>query len=333
VTGAETLPVARVTELPTGAEESDWLVNPLWSRAGVGFLFGPPKSSKSWMGLELAVSVASNTPCLGRFPVEDPGAVLVYLAEDGLPQVRARITALCEHRSVAASGLDLRVVTAPSLRLDLQEDLARLRSTLERFRPRLLLLDPLIRMHRLNENRAEEVSGLLGNLRELQRTFDVAIVLVHHARKRTATSPGEALRGSGDLYAWVDSAAHLGKLEDGRLRLTLEHRAARTPPPMILELASRPDGSGTHLRVVGNEPALEEESPVNTLSARVLAALENRREPMTTTALRDQLRVRNDHLRRVIADLESQELVTRLGRAGWVLVAGSDGAKSTLPLG
>ena len=46
-----------------------------------------PKACKSWLGLEMAVSVASATPCLGTFPVREPGGVLIYLAEDSLEAV------------------------------------------------------------------------------------------------------------------------------------------------------------------------------------------------------------------------------------------------------
>ena len=35
--------------------------------------------------LDLAVSIASPTPCLGRINVLDPGPTLVYLAEDSGP--------------------------------------------------------------------------------------------------------------------------------------------------------------------------------------------------------------------------------------------------------
>jgi DNA-binding MarR family transcriptional regulator len=315
-----TLPTARVAELPTGDDHADWLVRHLWGRAAVGFLFGVPKSAKTWLGLDMAVSVASATSCLGRFPVEDPGPTLGYLAADPPHHVRARITALCEHRGLSVADLDLQVITEPSLRLDVPEHLDRLKATVAAIRPRMVLLDPFVRLHRCYENDAQEISGLLGDLRDVQREFDVAIVLVHHARKRTAQSPGEALRGSSDLYAWVDSAAHMAKLEDGRLRLTVEHRSAPAPEPIVVELTSRADGTCTHLQVLG-AIADQPEKPTDTLSERVIHTLRARGQPTTTSALRDELQVRNQTIKKILDDLERQSTIVRVGRAGWVLPA------------
>jgi len=228
----ERLPTSLAAALSVQLPEARWLVRDMWGSGAVGILGGAPKACKSWLGLEIATAVAAGVPCLGHFTVEQPGPALVYLAEDALPMVRARIESLCEARGISLATLDLHVITAPSLRLDKEEDQARLRATVAKLRPKLLVLDPLVRLHRLDENSARDVSGLLGYLRELQREHDVAILLVHHARKRMAASPGEALRGSGDLHAWTDVTAHIARREDGDLRLRIEHRAAASPPPV-----------------------------------------------------------------------------------------------------
>ena len=92
-------------------------------------------------------------------------------------------------------------VTAPSLRLDLEQDRQALDQTLAIRQPKLLVLDPLVRLHRLDENSAADISGMLGFLRQLNRQHDVAIVLVHHMAKRARQDLGQALRGSSDLHA------------------------------------------------------------------------------------------------------------------------------------
>ena len=76
--------------------------------------------------------------------------------------------------------------------------------------PRLLVLDPFVRLHRIDENDAGQVSALLGYLRELQREHDVAVLVVHHARKNgSAGQSGQSLRGSGDFFAWADSLLYV----------------------------------------------------------------------------------------------------------------------------
>jgi hypothetical protein len=112
----ETLPTVRAADLADAHETAQWLVSSLWARAAVGILGGAPKCCKSWLALDLAVSVASRTPCLGSFAVEDPGPVMLYMAEDSAAVVKARLTGLCYHRGLRLDGLPIDVITAPSVR-------------------------------------------------------------------------------------------------------------------------------------------------------------------------------------------------------------------------
>ena len=315
VDAQDLLPVALAADLDVVSPQDQWLVRPLWTRAAVGIIGGQPKLGKSWLGLSLAVSVASGVPCLGRFPVENPGPALIYLAEDALPIVRSRIDALCLHYDLDIAALDVHVITVPALRLDVLRDQKRLSATVDALRPALLLLDPLIRLHRCEENSATEISALLAYLRELQRTFDVAVALVHHLSKRRRACFGQALRGSSDLHGWLDCGVYLSR-EDDQLRLTLEHRSAPTPDPIALSLTSRADGSATHLEVVGNhlDPDLVHTS--SSLADRVLALLRHQDQPQRRTVLRQQLKVNNQRLGDVLTHLETAGLLAR-SDAGW----------------
>ncbi len=53
------LPICKANELDIQESEHSWLIQPLWANHAVGILGGPPKSYKSWVGLDMAVSVAS----------------------------------------------------------------------------------------------------------------------------------------------------------------------------------------------------------------------------------------------------------------------------------
>ena len=306
----EPFPTVRACELEAGAAEAAWLIRDLWVDQGVGIIGGQPKLGKSWLGLDMAISVASGTPCLGRFAVERQGPALVFLAEDRDASVRARIDAICRHRRLDLRALDLHVLTAPVVRLDLEDHRSRLRENLARLRPRLLVLDPLVRMHRLDENSSAEISGLLGFIRELQRTFGVAVALVHHASKKHRRRPGQALRGSSDLHAFVDSLAYL-TLNRAQLQLVLEHRSAPAPDPVPLRLRRSPHA--THLEVVGGSPAREVEV---SLEQRVEATLREAHEPMLRKDLRAQLRVNNQRLGEVLAALEQRGAAIRCP-TGW----------------
>lgn len=315
---AAQLPTARVVDLDQSDQTTPWLVRSLWSDQAVGFIGGAPKACKSWFGLDLAVSVASNTPCLDRFCVEQPGPTLVYLAEDSLQQVRRRIAGICQHRRVDLHSLDLHVVTSPTLRLDTHDDQRRLDATLAALRPRLVLLDPLVRLHQIDENSAAEVSALLSLLRGLQRAHQTAIAVVHHMSKRSRAQLGQALRGSTDLHAWSDSAAYLVRQRD-RLVLTLEHRSAPAPDPFSVELVGD-DATGAHLEVhFGDEPnAADDDTPERPLGDLVRRCLADSAQPQSRAALRRSLHVNNQRLGDALLRLEQDGIVQR-SNEGWAL--------------
>lgn len=306
----------RAVEIEREAEGPDWLIESLWPHSAVGIVGGQPKAFKTWLALDLAISVASATSCLARYRVRTPGRALVYLAEDALPDVRARIECLARHRRIALEQLDLHIIAEPVLRLDQDSDRHRLTATVQRLQPRLLVLDPLVRLHRLDENSSSEISGLLGYLRELQRVHDVSVVLVHHTSKRSQTRHGQSLRGTSDLHAWTDVGLYLTWHGD-RLRLTPELRTARSADPIELRLVAD-DPETTHLEAQQQSSTrAEDDESALPLSRRILDVL-GRQEALRRSELRSALRVNNARLGSALGELERLGLARRCER-GWRL--------------
>jgi hypothetical protein len=308
-------PVVRIDQIPREENAQRWLVDGLWGNSSVGVIGGAPKCLKTWLGLDLALSVATGTPCLGRYPVPRPGPVLIYLAEDALAVVRERVQGMAQHRGLELVGVDLHVITAPSLRLDRPPHQKRLLETAKRLRPRLLLLDPLVRLHGVDENNAKEVAELLAYFRLLQRQLDLSVILVHHTRKNAAggVAAGQGLRGSGDLHAFGDSNLYLRRVRQ-QLVLLNEHRAAAASPAVTLELVVT-DAATTHLEVVA-EP---QGGGQCNLQERVLACLVPG-EAFTRAKLRDVLSVQNQRLGEALETLERAGKIRRTP-AGWQRVA------------
>lgn len=302
------LPVLRAAELQQTVSQQQWLIETLWTQCGVGLVGGTPKSLKTWLALELAVSVASGTACLGRFAVQRKGFALIYLAEDQPCDVRQRLQHLCQYRDVAMQQLDVLVITEPTLRLDNQCDIERLDATLAAYKPTLLLLDPFVRLHRANENDAQEVARILASLRQLQRQHHCAVVVVHHTRKNHRCSQhGQALRGSGDFHAWADSALYLNHTSNGMLQLNIEHRSAAAPEPLYLRLVGQPP----HPAIV--QP---DDSPQSSVEQRVLQSLQHSQTPMRRTALRQLLTINNQRLGQALESLEKAGSIERTD-LGW----------------
>jgi len=315
------LPVRAAHALEAVPDESRWLIRDLWGAEAVGIVGGEPKCCKSFLALDMCVSVASGAPCLGRFEPAQQGRVLLYAAEDALHIVRSRLERISHASGIGLEYLDIQVITAPTLRLDVQDDRDRLTQTIEALSPRMLVLDPFVRLHRIDENASGEVAPLLGYLRNLQRRFNLAVVLVHHARKGGGRArAGQALRGSSEFHAWGDSNLYLRRSGED-LTLTIEHRAA--PSATGLSVALADDGIGLALRVndkpapsVGAPPPSQAASAVH----KVEQALSASSAPLSLAALRASCRIRNKNVSDALAALLAEGRVRKTA-AGYLLAS------------
>jgi hypothetical protein len=304
------LPVQRASQLSAAGPQTQWLVEGLWSDQAVGILGGEPKCCKSFLALDVAVSVASGAACLRQFPVRRTGRVLLFPAEDSLAVVRQRLEGIARVADVSFQSLPVEVITAPTLRLDTPADRQRLTHTVQHFQPILLILDPLIRLHRVDENDATQIAALLSYLRELQRQFHLAVILVHHARKDSnASRPGQALRGSSELHGWGDSNLYLRR-KGSQLTLCTEHRAAPSQDHIPLQLTQ--SGSALALSVVERStPELHgEPTPVE----RVRQALAQLDQPVPIQQLRKLCGIRTATLCSALEHLSERGEVTRDSR-------------------
>jgi RecA-family ATPase len=78
---------------------------------------GEPKCCKSFLALDIAVAVASGTPCLRRFPTVRRGRVLLFAAEDSLTVVRQRLAGIAAATNTPLDALDIHVIIAPVVRV------------------------------------------------------------------------------------------------------------------------------------------------------------------------------------------------------------------------
>jgi AAA domain/DnaA N-terminal domain len=310
--GLSMLPVVRISEIEPDAENQPWLIDRLWSAHAVGFVSGPPKSFKTWTCLEMAVSVASGTPCFGSFPVHRSGPVLLFAAEDPMPALRSRLESLAQNHGLTLDRVDIRVIRADSLHLDRPGDREKLAATVKHHRPALLILDPLVRLHSLDENQAGPMAELLGHIRALQRSSGTSIAIAHHSRKNGARSAGQSLRGSSDLYAFVDSLVSL-QHRNGRVTLSAEHRSAPGLPPLPLELvAATQKDRAPSLRIATgreNDPAEQAD-----LTDRVIGFLSESQSPCTADSIRAALQVRKQRVLEALRALLTKNQIQHEGK-------------------
>ena len=322
MTGFPTRHPAALEDRP---QQQHWLVDELWAKQAVGIIGGEPKCGKSFLALDVAVAVAAGVPCLRHFAAAQAGPVLMYAAEDAGHIVRSRLEGIAGAAGTPFDKLDIAVIDVPTLRLDHRADRQRLEETVERLKPRLVVLDPLVRLHGVDENTVAEIAPILGFLRDLQRRFETAVLLVHHARKSGATRPGQALRGSSELHAWGDSNLYLRR-RDKQIVMTVEHRAAPGLNDIEIELAD--DGQGPALRLrraVPNQAPPKPETP----EQRIVQALAEADEPLSQRQIRERAATRAKTVTAALQNLMREQRVERAPGGGYRLAG--EGVVSTTP--
>ena len=304
------LPVRLAHQLEPRPDDQRWLIEGLWSAEGVGIVGGEPKCCKSFLALDMAVAIAAGVPCLRRFSTPDKGSVLLFAAEDSLSVVRQRLSGIAAAAGATLEQLPIHVITSPVVRLDVDLDRVRLEETVRALQPTLLVLDPFVRLHRVDENVSADVAPLLDFLRCLQRRYKLSVALVHHARKgANHLRGGQALRGSSELHAWGDSNLYLRRDSADALSLSIEHRAAPSVNGIRVDLHA--DGDALALRVIDNAaaaPLAATPSPKDRI-ARVLADADG---PLSQKEIRDIVKARTATVSDALAALLTDGRVARV---------------------
>jgi hypothetical protein len=311
------LPVVRAHQLQAVPDEKRWLIENLWSKEAVGIIGGEPKSCKSFLALSMAVAVSSGKPCLQSFQVKQTGRVLLYAAEDAAHIVRDRLEKICASQNLLLQDLDLWVITATAIHLDIKTKRLELLDTVEKLNPSLLILDPFVRLHTgIDENLSSAVAPILSSLRRIQQRFHCAVVIVHHARKGAAhIRGGQALRGSSEFHAWGDSNLFLRRKKD-LLLLDIEHR-------------SHPGQNGISLRLDVNDHSMalvssdltdnqDDTNPKQNYTNRVLQSLRDSNSPLRFRELRDRCHIRTATLSLILKELVASNSVLK-SKDGWSL--------------
>lgn len=208
-----------------------WLIDGIWTRGGCGFISGAPKSYKSWLALDLAVSVATGGPMLGMHRVAAPGPVLYLQEEDSVATAVDRLDQVVEGRAPGhhwGGSLDGLAWSPPQpLPIDIQAHTgivlsdsrwqAWLGERVRTYGYHAVIIDTLTTtVGDVDLDKAVDLQiRVLRPLRELAQTYDCAVIIVHHSRKNTQGGRrGSNMLGSVALHGWVDCALYLDRDEE-----------------------------------------------------------------------------------------------------------------------
>ena len=182
---------------------------------GVTLLAGKPKLGKSWLMLDLAISVASSGYFMGNkeLSVIDAGNVLYGALEDNERTLQIRLkTYLTNNRASLPDNLDF--ATQNTISRVNEGGIAQLEHWCKSVKkPRLIIIDTMKTLKPTAKQIGYESDyDATQPYRELVDKYGVAVLLVHHTRKAEANNdPLDAISGSVGLSGSVDSLMVLNR--------------------------------------------------------------------------------------------------------------------------
>jgi RecA-family ATPase len=228
----------------------DWLVEGVIERGGNGFFSAIPKGGKSWVAIDLAISLAVGCDWLG-FRVPEPVKVALISREDNPSLTAWRIRKLFAGKSCAAPGLievNLHINSrrqSAELMLDNSEQMAQLMAELDTLRPRFAIFDVFNVLHAADENDNQEMRTVLRQLSLIQSEIRCGIGVVHHYNKSDQGSMTQRLRGSSAIAGWAEWLIGISMADDETKtrRMEFELKAAEPPEPIHYRIESSPEVS------------------------------------------------------------------------------------------
>ena len=190
-------------------ERIDWLVEGVIERGANGFFSAVPKGGKSWVAVDLAISLALGCDWLG-FRVPEAVKVALISREDNPSLTAWRIRNLFRGKSCADPSL---IETNPyvnsrresaELMLDNPNQMAELMAALKTLRPQFAIFDVFNVLHSADENDNQEMRGVLRQLSAIQAEIGCGIGVVHHYNKSDQGSMTQRLRGSSAIAGWAE---------------------------------------------------------------------------------------------------------------------------------
>lgn len=232
-----------------------WLIEGIIEEGSCGFIAAPPKHYKSWVMLDMAVSVASGHRFLGDRRVSH-AASLVVEAEDSFFRLGQRLGLVLDERCPtshpqgyltpdlvwnAPSSIPLSVAMHPTEGFG-ERFFKELNELIHQHNLKLCTFDTLSMLSNGSLSDSQEMyRDVLKPLKAIAQSTGCAMMIVHHTRKAQVggiNSGGAALAGSVALHAWSDNSLYFRR-EGDNILIDVETKSA-APETLVLSNLTTP---------------------------------------------------------------------------------------------
>jgi len=224
--------------------------NGLLEAGGFAILYGQSGIGKTFAALELACAHARGGEWFG-FDTK-PGRVGLFSLELSDYRTQQRLKTIQRERTDWTENLLIQQTSLTGFGFDIldEKQYAQLADWIAQQRIDLAIIDPINRIHNIDENSTQEMGSVCLQVHRLRHETGAAVLLLHHEPKNAANlSDMSALRGSGRLQNDPQLLMRLVKSK-GHLQLRFPKVTnADEPNPIWLER-----GEGGRLGIMDGEP-------------------------------------------------------------------------------
>lgn len=210
-----------------------WVVDQLVPDESITIISALPAHYKTWVAFGIAIKVARGDKLFDQFETKQTN-VLIVDEESGKSRLRKRLQMLG-----ITTDTPIAITCNAGFKLT-EESTNSLIAFCEAQNIGLIMFDSLTRLHTADENTANEMSVVMGNLKRLANA-GLAVLLIHHNRKPGFPRSGGAneMRGSVDILAACDVQISLQRKDSNTITVKQnKNRDAEEVPEFSLELCN-----------------------------------------------------------------------------------------------
>jgi hypothetical protein len=185
-----------------------WLVSGMIIENALGFIYGPPGCLKTFIGLDLALSIASGKDSWWGRGIERNGAV-IYISSEGQGDLKYRVMAWERHRGTNADASPFRLIRQ-GINFMKAEDVGKLLATVQAVADEttksisVVFVDTVSRvLPGANENLQEDMTLFVAACDAVRQRFGATVVGIHHTARAGNMRGSTVIPGAGDFVLEV----------------------------------------------------------------------------------------------------------------------------------
>ena len=310
-----------------GGEGVTWLVDCWLPSQSVALVVSPPESYKTWMLLDMAVSIATGTKFLGHYDVHDTGPALIIQQEDSHAGLSERLALILYSKlgmRMDMSGDDWSVSCPPDLPIYIhpsrnlhfsnKEVLAELEQKIAAIKPKVVLIDPLYSAVSSDGYMSAAAEQMLP-IKTWRDKYGCSFVIAHHSKKNSdpSSSAREDLWGSQFLNAFLETGWQIRrnpKLLPNEIAVRVHTKVDDSPPQVSLTFNINSHAPYSYVVQVQKYDPPAGQQVSQPAQAAMLEMLED--GPMTQKDIVTKTGKSPSTVSRQMAQLESSGFITRM---------------------